>query len=149
MTEEMKKINDEKKKWLRRYINLTTEKCFYAEKLSRLDNIKAQKMSAMPMSQSAIHDRIAESICDLDEIEHKHVKETVNEMNRVKMEIYQAIEKLDDSKVKVVMLYRYIDGLNWKEISQKIGYEEAQVHRFHALGLDKIEIAEAEEHKIA
>ena len=50
-------------------------------------------------------------------------------------EIVAQIKALKSENEKDVLFYRYIAGLDWWEIAEKLQYSERQVHRFHSLAL--------------
>lgn len=49
--------------------------------------------------------------------------------------IETAIGSLEDSELRQLMRYKYIDGMKWEEVCLAIGYEWAQTHRKHAKAL--------------
>lgn len=56
----------------------------------------------------------------------------------IKGEIVSLIESLDDSDLKRVLLFRYIDWLSWSEISKKMYYSTATIRRWHDKALLEI-----------
>ena len=64
--------------------------------------------------------------------------ETINkieELYDVKMEIQQAIYKLDSSTYRTLLLARYINFKTWEQIAEDMGYEVRQIHRIHGNAL--------------
>lgn len=55
-------------------------------------------------------------------------------------QIAKQIKKLRSENEKDVLFYRYIKGLDWWDIAEKMGYSERQVHRFHGKALAHFEI---------
>ena len=53
-------------------------------------------------------------------------------------EIMDAINALSDERYKSVVIYRYIQGLSWSEITGLMGYEIAYVYRLHGKALLEI-----------
>lgn len=49
------------------------------------------------------------------------------------------INKLDQSMPRTVIEMRYVNGLTWKEISHIVGYEIAQLHRYHRMALAQLQ----------
>ena len=37
-----------------------------------------------------------------------------------------------------VLIARYIDGYDWADVCQRVGYEWSQTHVYHRIGLDKV-----------
>lgn len=53
--------------------------------------------------------------------------------------IRDAISGIADNIAREVLRLRYIDGLQWPEICEKIGYESTQAYKYHRRGLGEIE----------
>ena len=58
----------------------------------------------------------------------------------IKGEIICVIDQLEDSKLKMLLIYRYIDWLSWSEIAKNMVYSSATVRRWHAKALAQIVI---------
>lgn len=54
--------------------------------------------------------------------------------------LLKAIYSLEDTTIRTVFTYRYVTGLYWNEIAEKINYSEPRVHAFHNRGLEQINI---------
>ena len=64
--------------------------------------------------------------------------ETINkieELYDVKMEIQQAIYKVDNHTYRTLLLARYINFKTWEQIAEDMGYEVRQIHRIHGNAL--------------
>ena len=58
-------------------------------------------------------------------------------------EVDKAIGELADPNQRIILRLRYVDGLTWREVSEKANYEERQCRRIHgdalsALGVEKL-----------
>lgn len=49
----------------------------------------------------------------------------------IKCEIISVIDELDDTELKRVLIYRYIDWLSWSDIAAKMFYSSATIRRWH------------------
>jgi DNA-directed RNA polymerase specialized sigma subunit len=58
----------------------------------------------------------------------------------VKAEILSTIMQLEDSNLKRVLIYRYIDCLTWPDIMEKIYMSKATVLRWHKQAIAQIKI---------
>lgn len=71
-------------------------------------------------------------------------EEKMNEMVKnlpfVKAEIISTIDQLDDSNLKRVLIYRYIDWLSWSELATKMYCATATVRRWHDKAILKISV---------
>lgn len=98
--------------------------------------------------------------CDIgDGLPHAHnatdlsvYAEKVDELEREIMEaryqrilayqrVRSCIESLEDERGKMLLTYRYIRGLKWKEICVRMDYKWRQVHRIHAMALKNLKMA--------
>ena len=55
--------------------------------------------------------------------------------------IENMIEPLESTERRLAR-YRYIDGLTWEEVSERMSYSWRQIHRIHGRVLDKLVAAE-------
>ncbi len=85
--------------------------------------------------QSDLSDYAAE----LDRMERDLVNERYNRI-KLYMDISGRIKKLKNQNESDVLFYRYVKGLDWWEVAEKIKYSERQVHRFHGKALAHLQI---------
>ena len=57
----------------------------------------------------------------------------------IRQEIFDVINKLDDSKLADVMWYRYLGLLTWEDVCDAVGYSWNSVHKMHRKGLELID----------
>jgi DNA-directed RNA polymerase specialized sigma24 family protein len=83
---------------------------------------------------AADYDRMAEDVARIvdDEASFADVIQAIAKQLR---EILQAIESVPDEMQKTVLTLRYIEGLDWLGISERIGYEIAQTYVIHGRAL--------------
>ena len=60
----------------------------------------------------------------------------------IKGEIIGVINKIDDSKCKRLLIYRYIDWLSWDTIAKNLVYSSSTVRRWHEKALSQISFSE-------
>lgn len=53
--------------------------------------------------------------------------------------IENAIEKVDDDRMRILMRSRYIQGKTWEQICVQLNYSWRQIHYLHSKALKKIE----------
>ena len=93
--------------------------------------------------------QIERRIAELERLNRDHDKEYVLILQELyaqkladliqgQLRIEKAIESLSPIEREVIRL-RYIDGVDWTEVSITINYEWAQTHRVHAAALRKLE----------
>lgn len=58
----------------------------------------------------------------------------------IKCEIISVIDELEDSELKRLLIYRYIDWLSWSDIAEKMFYSSATIRRWHDKALVEIKM---------
>lgn len=90
-----------------------------------------------PSGQGRSMDDVIASHAALEDLLLKKLEEK----NQQLLAVYQAIESLADPAERLVMEYRYIDGLSWRQVCQRMlpkGVSERQVYRLHGWALEKL-----------
>lgn len=80
------------------------------------------------------YDRMAEDVAWIVDAEET-LGDALAEIGRRLREILTAIESVPDEMQKTVLTLRYIEGLDWISISERIGYEERQTFVIHGRAL--------------
>lgn len=134
--------NEKKKEYLRSY---RTHVRRVQRITAEIEELRAMKMypsvkdnDGMPHGSGGQGD-LSGYAADLDQM----IQELIDERYlRIKtyQQIARQIKKLRSENEKDVLFYRYIKGLDWWEIAEKMGYSERQVHRFHGKALAHFEI---------
>lgn len=109
------------------------EAALYYPKIQRLTDMPGGgRKEGNPQEDLAIH--------------HIELQERYNakleELAAEQLAIEQAIETLDPTE-RMLLRYRYIDGLKWEEVCVKIGYSWVQTHEHHGRALRKLREVEA------
>lgn len=63
----------------------------------------------------------------------------------LRREIQGAIEKVPDENLQLLLTYRYIDGLSFEKIAEKLHYGYQWVYKLHRKALDALTLQEAME----
>lgn len=79
-------------------------------------------------------ERPMDKVLEIDE----EIKREIDELQTVRQEIRAALNQLEDENLKLLMEYRYIDGLTWEQIAVKMNYCWRQVCRKHGQALTQI-----------
>ncbi len=81
---------------------------------------------------------LIDKIVDLEaEINHK-----IDRVIDLKREIEQLIESIDDEREKLLMSYRYLDGMTFEWIASEMCYHWRYVHKLHVRALSKIKLGQ-------
>lgn len=79
-------------------------------------------------------DRMAEDVAKIAD-ETEQLQEAKSRVDAALAEILRAIEAVPDETQKTVLTLRYVEGLDWISISEKIGYEISNTYIMHGRAL--------------
>lgn len=122
----------------------------YRSHVRRIKRIEAEltEIRDIKMHPSVTHDGMPHSsgqndlsgyASSLDELERDLYHERYLRVKSY-MDISGRIKKLKDARESDTLFYRYIKGLDWWEIAEKMGYCERQIHRYHGKALIHFEL---------
>lgn len=138
MTEQNKRPDNPAKRFLKGYRALLIRReSLIREIVRRRESATGTTVRLKPISVTSgngAYDRMAEDVALIADMEET-VQQTIAEINRRIREILDAIEAVPDEMQKTVLTLRYITGMDWQRISDKIGYEERQTYILHGKGL--------------
>lgn len=77
----------------------------------------------------------------IDEIEQEIIEARYKRVI-VFQQVQRAIEKMTDTKEKTLLTYRYLRGLKWEKICEKMKHSWQHIHRIHASALKNIDICD-------
>lgn len=66
------------------------------------------------------------------------INREIDELQIVRQEIRNTLNQLEDENLKLLMEYRYIDGMTWEQIAEKMDYSRQWVTSLHGMALQKI-----------
>ena len=76
----------------------------------------------------------------VDELERK-ITQAIDELADIRMEIEAVLGQLEDDTLRELMKYRYIDGLTWEQVAEKMHYSWRHTCRLHGEALAKINMS--------
>ena len=71
------------------------------------------------------------------------INREIDEMQIALKEIRETLNQLEDENLKLLMEYRYIDGMTWEQIAVKMHYGFQWVCKLHGRALNRLRIKEA------
>lgn len=129
--------NNPAKAYLRRYRSALKR----AESLQRaIDEAHSRAMSITmelkpdKVQGSGAHDMMENAVIQAAEASEALCAELAK-AKAVLTEILTAIGAVQDETQKAVLTLRYVEGLDWISVSERIGYEERQTFVYHGRGL--------------
>ena len=136
--------NEMKKEYLRGYRR-------HVRKLSRIE-AELEELRTMKMAISVNNDGMPHGsgqsdmsgyAAELDQLERNLIRERDQRFKGYR-EISGQIAKMKSENERDVLFYRYIKGLAWWEIAEKMGYSERHITRIHGEALAHIQMPEKE-----
>lgn len=76
----------------------------------------------------------------VDELERK-ITQAIDELADIRAEIEDVLGQLEDDTLRELMEYRYIDGLTWEQVAEKMHYSWRHTCRLHGEALAKINMS--------
>lgn len=130
--------NNPAKAFLRRYLALTGRvdalNTAIERAMERAWNTGVTIKEIKVLSSPAEHDPMARDICNaVDDCELLY--KAKDEAAEALREILTAIDSLEDERQKEILTLRYVTGLPFLKIKEKINYEEAQMYVIHGRAL--------------
>ena len=145
---EREQIRLDIKKRLNSYRGLTTECQQIRDELERLEVIMSSPTSSsldgMPRSPGTGNpiERMVAKKFELQDLYWARVAD----ITEAQAAIEAMIDTLEPTERRLAR-YRYIDGLTWENVCDKLCYSWKQTHRIHGRMLDKLTAAEIERRK--
>ena len=101
---------------------------------------KVQQLSGMPGSGQKEGNPQEDLMIHHIELQDRY-KAKLEELAAEQLAVEQAIEPLE-ATARMLLRYRYIDGLKWEEVCCRMNYSWRQVHRLHGDALRQLRAAE-------
>lgn len=109
------------------------------ENLRSLSTSIAGDMTQEKVQSSASGDKTLNIICAIVDLEDE-IKNEIEKLIRLKKEIRDVINKVEDVDEMLVLKYRYLMFLQWDEICEKMNYSKRQMYRIHDSALEKVKV---------
>ena len=95
------------------------------------------RLKEINVQSGGASDRMAEDVARIVDDEAS-LGDALQEIARKLKEILMAIESVPDEMQKTVLTLRYIEGLDWLPIAERIGYEISNTYIIHGRALVEI-----------
>ena len=133
---------EEKKGFLRSYLEGKKELDSIVESIEALRMSKmlpSINVDGMPHAHNTSD--LSGYVAKLDELERK-IQAKQWQIINIQMQIEISIMEMKSPKERMVLRYRYIQGLKWEEICLKMGYSWQNTHLIHAKALKNFKMPE-------
>lgn len=140
--ETVKEENEKKKEYLKQYGKALHQEKRIEEELERLklDRMLPGALAADGLPKSSNLSDLSDYAAEVDEQERKLVEQRKKRV-RIRTEIRERIEQMEDEIEKDILTYHYIDLMRWKEICARTGYCWQYVHKKHSDALKNFKYA--------
>ena len=127
------------KERLRNYLDLKREQAQLQQQLETIEaalySPKTQRLTGMPSAPS--HGNAVENMADKHLELQDRYRAKLAELAAEQLAIEQAIETLEPTD-RMLLRYRYIEGLPWEEVCVRMSYSWRQTHRLHSKALEAL-----------
>ena len=72
----------------------------------------------------------------------EQVNRELAELDAKREEVKGAIEQLENKDERMLLLYRYVQGMKWEDIGEQLHASRTTLHRWHKQALSKIKVPE-------
>lgn len=102
-------------------------------------SIKSQQLSDMPKGSNR-HQDLSDLMVKLEDLQAQ-IADAIAESCRIKLEIEEALWKLEDPEEARVLRFRYIYFMTGREISSTMSYSPRQIWRLHDNAIKNLKMA--------
>ena len=134
-------MNEDKIRWLKSYRGLIAEMQRLQREIERWRSI-AEKVTP---TLSAVRftapngSRIENMVEKIDTLRDS-LAAKMDELIRLRIQIEQAVEAVPDDRLRLLLRYRYIDGMTFEKIAEKMNLSYQWVSKLHGDALEQVQI---------
>lgn len=129
---DIRKSNKRKKEYLNSYRNILELERELTDEINQLrlekQSPKSTAFDAMPKSHNTNRD-LSDYVARIDDLLMR-LQEAVNQRIAIRREINERLNQMAERE-NLLLYLRYIQGLSFREIAQRMRYEERQIYRIH------------------
>lgn len=134
----MRKAENPAKTYLKRYRALLIQRDSLQRSIdaayARATSCTARLKPVRVQGGGAAYDRMAEDVARISD-ETEQLKAAKERAENALSQIMAAIQAVPDEMQKTVLLLRYVEGLDWISLAEKIGYEISNTYILHGRAL--------------
>ena len=125
-------MNEEKIRWLKSYRGLLAEIERTRREIERWRSIAEKVTPTLSTVRFTVPDgsRIENAVEKIDTLRDSMAAK-MDELIGRRIQIEQAIESVEDDRLRRLLRYRYIDGMTFEAIACEMGLSRQWVHRLH------------------
>ena len=105
---------------------------------ARLEAGRISQITGLPRGGASDWTETADRLIELE----RRVNARIRELVRWKLMAMDAIDQVEEARLREVLELYYIDGLTWEQVAERMGYVVRQIYRLHGVALLKVKIPE-------
>ena len=102
-------------------------------------SVRSPDMSKDKVQGNGAADRIGGIVAKIADLDAK-VNAEIDRLVDLKSEIWTAIDKVEDSTLRLILQKRYLETKSWEQISDDIGYTDRHVRGLHGIALQHVSV---------
>lgn len=133
---------EETKRWLNRaykeesYIqSLLEERDLIRDRMLSISSIDYSKDRVQVSSEN--EGAFIKDVSEVDILDRKLI-DMIEKQSRVKFEILEIIDNLDDGVMKNILLLRHVKFLEWQDISNEVNYARSRCHYYYNQAVNEV-----------
>lgn len=118
------------------------------EAMERLERMRAKleagrmsNLTGMPRGGAVDWTETADRVIELE----KRVNSRIREMVRQKQAAMDAIDRVEEARLREVLELYYLDGYTWEQVAETMQLDQRWVYRLHGKALQKVRVTEGVE----
>ena len=104
--------------------------CAQAEKYRELAMRATGRTDALRVSGTPQRSKVETYVLELMDT-HEALQREIHRLLNISREAEKLISRLEDSRLRCVLQMRYLCGLDWEEVAQRLNYTLRWVHKLH------------------
>jgi RNA polymerase sigma factor (sigma-70 family) len=119
------------------------------EAMERLERMRAKleagrmsNLTGMPRGGALDWTETADRVIELE----KHVNARIREMVRQKQAAMDAIDRVEEARLREVLELYYLDGYTWEQVAETMQLDQRWVYRLHGKALQRIVVPKEIDH---
>ncbi|GAB2022120.1 hypothetical protein RyT2_11940 [Pseudolactococcus yaeyamensis] len=72
----------------------------------------------------------------------RHINEQIDKFVNLRNQMQEAIDKLENVDLNIVLSYRYIHGMTWERIAEELNADVRTIYRWHTKALKLMQVPE-------
>ena len=134
-------MNDEKIRWLKSYRGLLAEIQRLQREIERWRSIAEKVTPTLSAVRFTVPDgsRIENAVEKIDTLRGSMAAK-LDELIERRIQIERAIDAVEDDRLRLLLRYRYIDGMTFDAVAHEMGLSALWVQKLHKNAIEFIEV---------